>query len=130
VIAANDNHMLLITSTGSFLAHPYMHAKLDYDIDSDLAPVARIADTLLVTAVPSTLEAANLAQFLRLARARPEINLSASPGLTEFAVDAFIKQEDLKTARVLTKNWRQRRATFQKAVFICCLRLTPSFAPS
>ena len=104
VIAANDEHMLLITSTGSFLAHPYMHAKLDYDIDRDLAPVARIADTLLVTAVPSTLEAANLAQFLQLARARPEINLSASPGLTEFAVDAFIKQEELKTARVPYKE--------------------------
>jgi tripartite-type tricarboxylate transporter receptor subunit TctC len=104
VIAANDDHMLLITSTGSFLAHPYMHAKLDYDIDRDLAPVARIADTLLVTAVPSTLEAANLAQFVQLARARPEINLSASPGLTEFAVDAFIKQEGLKTARVPYKE--------------------------
>jgi tripartite-type tricarboxylate transporter receptor subunit TctC len=105
VISANDDHMLLITSTGSFLAHPYMHAKLDYDIDRDLAPVARIADTLLVTAVPSTLEAANLAQFVQLARARPEIiNLSASPGLTEFAVDAFVKQEGLKTARVPYKE--------------------------
>lgn len=104
IIAANDDHMLLITSTGSFLAHPYMQAKLDYDLDRDLAPVARIADTLLVVAVPSTLEAANLAQFVQLARARPELNLSASAGLTEFAVDAFIKQEGLKTARVPYKE--------------------------
>ena len=104
VIAANDDHMLLITSTGSFLAHPYMQAKLDYDLDRDLAPVARIADTLLVVGVPSTLEAANLAQFVQLARARPELNLSASAGLTEFAVDAFIKQEGLKTARVPYKE--------------------------
>ena len=104
VIAANDDHMLLITSTGSFLAHPYMQKKLDYDIDRDLAPVARIADTLLVTAVPSTLEAGDLTQFVQLARARPELNLSASAGLTEFAVDAFIKQEGLKTARVPYKE--------------------------
>ncbi len=104
VIAANDDHMLLITSTGSFLAHPYMQRKLDYDIDRDLAPVARIADTLLVAAVPSTLEAGNLAQFVQLARARPDLNLSASAGLTEFAVDAFIKQEGLKTARVPYKE--------------------------
>jgi tripartite-type tricarboxylate transporter receptor subunit TctC len=81
-----------------------MQAKLDYDLDRDLAPVARIADTLLVVAVPSTLEAANLAQFVQLARARPELNLSASAGLTEFAVDAFIKQEGLKTARVPYKE--------------------------
>jgi tripartite-type tricarboxylate transporter receptor subunit TctC len=104
VIAANDDHLLLITSTGSFLAHPYMQAKLDYDFDRDLAPVARIADTLLVTAVPSALEVGSLAQFVQLARARPEINLSASAGLTEFAVDAFIKQEGLKTARVPYKE--------------------------
>ena len=104
IISANDDHMLLITSTGSFLAHPYMQAKLDYDLDRDLAPVARIADTLLVAAVPSTLEAGNLAQFVQLARARPELNLSASAGLTEFAVDAFIKQEGLKTARVPYKE--------------------------
>jgi tripartite-type tricarboxylate transporter receptor subunit TctC len=104
VIAANDDHMLLITSTGSFLAHPYVLPKMEYDIDRDLAPVARIADTLLVAAVPGTLEAQNLAQFVALARARPEMNLSASAGLTEFAVDAFIKQAGLKTARVPYKE--------------------------
>ena len=104
VVGAKDDHMLLVTSTGSFLAHPYVHKKLDYDFDRDLAPIARIADTLLIVAVPQTLKADTLAQFVELARAQPELNLAASAGLTEFAVDAFLKSENLKTVRVPYKE--------------------------
>jgi tripartite-type tricarboxylate transporter receptor subunit TctC len=99
-LGAKDDHVLLLTSTGSFLAHPYVHKKLDYNFERDFAPIARIADTLLVAAVPETLKAGTLAQFVELARAQPELNLAASPGLTEFAVDAFLKEENLKTVRV------------------------------
>jgi len=104
LLGAKDDHVLLLTSTGSFLAHPYVHNKLDYNFERDLAPVARIADTLLVVAVPETLKAATLAQFVQLARAQPELNLAASPGLTEFAVDAFLKTEGLRTVRVPYKE--------------------------
>jgi tripartite-type tricarboxylate transporter receptor subunit TctC len=103
-LGAKDDHVLLLTSTGSFLAHPYVHKKLDYNSERDLAPIARIADTLLVIAVPETLKAGTLAQFVELARAQPELNLAASPGLTEFAVDAFLKAENLKTVRVPYKE--------------------------
>jgi tripartite-type tricarboxylate transporter receptor subunit TctC len=103
-LGAKDDHVLLVTSTGSFLAHPYVHKKLDYNYERDFAPIARIADTLLVVAVPETLKAGTLAQFVELARAQPELNLAASPGLTEFAVDAFLKGENLKTVRVPYKE--------------------------
>jgi tripartite-type tricarboxylate transporter receptor subunit TctC len=103
-LGAKDDHVLLLTSTGSFLAHPYVHKKLDYNFERDLAPIARIADTLLVIAVPETLKAGTLAQFVEQARAQPELNLAASPGLTEFAVDAFLKAENLKTVRVPYKE--------------------------
>ena len=102
-LGAKDDHVLLLSSTGSFLAHPYVHKKLDYDFERDLAPIARIADTLLVVAVPETLRAGTLAH-VELARAQPELNLAASPGLTEFAVDAFLKAENLKTVRVPYKE--------------------------
>jgi tripartite-type tricarboxylate transporter receptor subunit TctC len=103
-LGAKDEHVLLLTSTGSFLAHPYVHKKLDYNFERDFAPIVRIADTLLVVAVPETLKAGTLAQFVELARAQPELNLAASPGLTEFAVDAFLKAENLKTVRVPYKE--------------------------
>ena len=104
IVSAKDDHMLLISSTGSFLAHPYVHKKLDYDFNRDLAPIGRIADTLLVVGVPESLKASNLSEFVALARSQPEINLAASPGLTEFAVDALLKGEDLKAVRVPYKE--------------------------
>lgn len=104
VVTAKDDHMVLVSSTGSFLAHPYMHKKLDYDINRDLTPIGRVADTLLVIAVPADLPAANLKEFVALAKAKPDINLAASPGVTEFAVDAFLKGENLKSVRVPYKN--------------------------
>ena len=103
-VTAKDDHVLLLTSTGTFLAHPYMHKKLDYNLDRDLAPIGRIADTLLVVGVPENLKAKDLKQFVELARAQPDLNLAASPGLTEFAVDAFLKSENLKTVRVPYKE--------------------------
>jgi len=103
-ITAKDDHVLLLTSTGTFLAHPYVHKKLDYNLDRDLAPIGRIADTLLVVGAPVDLPANDLKQFVALAREKPDINLAASPGLTEFAVDAFLKKEDLKTVRVPYKE--------------------------
>ncbi len=104
VVGAKDDHTLLISSTGSFLAHPYVHKKLDYNFNRDLAPVGRIADTLLVVGVPQSLKADTLKQFVTLAGSQPEINLAASPGLTEFAVDAFLKGENLKAVRVPYKE--------------------------
>ena len=103
-VSAKDDHVLLVTSTGTFLAHPYVHKKLDYNLDRDLAPVGRIADTLLVVGVPQDLKANNLKEFVELARKQPNLNLAASPGLTEFAVDAFLKKEGLKTVRVPYKE--------------------------
>jgi tripartite-type tricarboxylate transporter receptor subunit TctC len=104
VVGAKDDHTVLVSSTGSFLAHPYMHKKLDYDINRDLTPIGRVADTLLIVAVPSDLPASNLKEFVALAKNKPGINLAASPGVTEFAVDAFLKGENLKTVRVPYKN--------------------------
>jgi tripartite-type tricarboxylate transporter receptor subunit TctC len=104
VVGARDDHTILVSSTGSFLAHPYMHKKLDYDIDRDLTPIGRIANTLLIVAVPADLPASNLKEFVALARSKPDLNLAASPGVTEFAVDAFLKGENLKTVRVPYKN--------------------------
>jgi tripartite-type tricarboxylate transporter receptor subunit TctC len=104
VVSAKDDHTILVSSTGSFLAHPYIHKKLDYNLDKDLTPIGRIADTLLIVAVPSNLPVSNLKEFVDLAKTKPDLNLAASPGVTEFAVDAFLKGENLKAVRVPYKN--------------------------
>lgn len=104
VVSGKDDHTILVSSTGSFLAHPYIHKKLDYNLDKDLTPIGRIADTLLIVAVPSDLPVSNLKEFVELAKTKPDLNLAASPGVTEFAVDAFLKGEKLKAVRVPYKN--------------------------
>ena len=45
-VGANDDHVLLMSPTSSFTAHPYLHDKLPYD-PRDLAPIARISDTVV-----------------------------------------------------------------------------------
>src|SRR5262249_60327164 len=70
-LGAKDDHVLLLTSTGSFLAHPYVHKKLDYNFERYFAPIVRISDTLLVLGVPVTLKTGSLAQFVEQARLLP-----------------------------------------------------------
>ena len=50
-IAANDDHVLLYASTASFMAHPYTLEKMPYDLERDLAPIARVTDTILSASV-------------------------------------------------------------------------------
>ena len=44
--SANDDHVLLYASSASFMAHPYTQEKLPYDMERDLAPIARVCDTV------------------------------------------------------------------------------------
>jgi tripartite-type tricarboxylate transporter receptor subunit TctC len=100
-LSANDDHVLLFTSSAAFLAHPYVHKKLSYNFERDFAPIAKVADTILVVAVPATLGVDSVAQFVALAKSKPDaVNLAAATGLPEFAVDAFLKAEGLTSVRI------------------------------
>ena len=52
-LSANDDHVLLYASSASFLAHPYTQEKLPYVLERDLAPIARVTDTVLSVASPA-----------------------------------------------------------------------------
>ncbi len=54
-IGAKDDHTLLYTPTSSFTAHPFLMAKMPYD-PAELAPVARISNTLVGFVVPPSLK--------------------------------------------------------------------------
>src|SRR6188474_699646 len=51
--SAKDDHVLLMSPTSSFTAHPYLHDKLPYD-PRDLAPIARVSNTIVGVVVPSS----------------------------------------------------------------------------
>jgi tripartite-type tricarboxylate transporter receptor subunit TctC len=100
-VAAADDHVLLYASSASFNAHPYMHEKLPYDLQRDLAPIARVTDTILSASVPATLKAKTVAEFVALARAEPStLNAAGAAGVPEFTLGYFLKVHDLAVAKV------------------------------
>jgi tripartite-type tricarboxylate transporter receptor subunit TctC len=100
-LSANDDHVLLYASSASFIAHPYMHEKLPYVLERDLAPIARVADTILTVSVPGVSGIRSLAEFIQRARAEPgRLNVAGAAGLPEFAVMALIKSENIEATRV------------------------------
>lgn len=99
--SANDDHVLLYASSASFLAHPYTQEKLPYNLERDLAPIARLTDTVLSVTVPASSETKTIGDFVKAAKATPEkFNVAGAAGVPEFTVDAFIKNEGLKVAKI------------------------------
>src|SRR5215469_6516 len=47
---ANDDHTFLFAPAGNFAGHPFIYSKLPYD-PNDLAPIARVSNTILGVAV-------------------------------------------------------------------------------
>jgi tripartite-type tricarboxylate transporter receptor subunit TctC len=103
--SANDDHVLLYASTASFMAHPYTLEKMPYSLERDLAPIARVTDTILSAAVPSSLKANTLKEFVALARAQPgKLNAAGAAGVPDFTLGYFLKVENLDVTRVPYKD--------------------------
>jgi tripartite-type tricarboxylate transporter receptor subunit TctC len=104
-LQANDDHTLLYSSSASFMAHPYTLDKMPYDFERDMAPVARVTDTVLTVNVPAASENKTLGQFVAEAMARPgKLNVTGAPGIPDFTLDYFIKTRGLKVQKIPFKN--------------------------
>jgi tripartite-type tricarboxylate transporter receptor subunit TctC len=100
-VAANDDHVLLYASSASFMAHPYTQEKLPYELERDLAPIARVTDTVLSVGVPAATEFKTVADFVARARAEPgKYHAAGAAGVPEFALSAFLKVEKLDVTKV------------------------------
>jgi len=99
-LSANDDHTLLFTATSAFTGHPYLHDKMPYDPQA-LVPAARVADTLVVVAVPESLGVTTLKQLVDMARAEPgKLNAASITGLLDLVFNGFLKSENLEIAKV------------------------------
>jgi tripartite-type tricarboxylate transporter receptor subunit TctC len=99
-IGAHDDHVLLFAPTSSFTAHPLQHEKLPYDA-RELSPVARVANTLVVVAVPASSKVASVKDLIEQARAEPgKLNFTTATGVTDFLWDAYLKSTGLAMTRV------------------------------
>src|SRR3981081_2967315 len=92
---AKDDHVLLMSPTSSFTAHPYQHDKLPYD-PRDLSPIARVAITLLGFVVAGSSKVATVAEFMDEVRTQPgKLNYSTPTGMTDVIFDGYFKKAGL-----------------------------------
>jgi len=99
-VGANDDHTLMFAATGSFTVHPFQFEKLPYE-PRDLNPIARISNTILVIAVPASLNVGTLGELFALARAQPgKLNAALVPGITELVFTGFLKGAGLDMAKI------------------------------
>src|SRR5215203_22149 len=98
--SAKDDHVLLMSPTSSFTAHPYLHDKLPYD-PRDLAPVARVSNTLVAVVVPSSSEIKTVKDLIETARANPgKLNWATITGMFDFVFAGFQKKMGIDIAKV------------------------------
>ncbi len=101
VISAKDDHTLYFGPSSLFVVQRYMHADMNFDPETDLAPIAGVAKVQIAIAVPSSLNISTLADFVALARAKPtETSYAVAPGFSEFVFDGFVKENGLAIAKV------------------------------
>jgi tripartite-type tricarboxylate transporter receptor subunit TctC len=82
--AAPDGYTLVVTSSSTHGSEPALKHPLPYDPYSDLAPIALLAQAPLVLLVRKETKAANVADLVRLIRARPgEIKFSSAGHATQ-----------------------------------------------
>jgi tripartite-type tricarboxylate transporter receptor subunit TctC len=102
--SAHDDHILLVTPTSSFTAHPYLHDNLPYKPD-DLLPIARVSNTLITIAVPASLNLGSLEQLVALARAQPaKLNWAGVTGALDFLLAGFLQSSGLSMTKVPYRN--------------------------
>ena len=78
--SAPDGYMLLVTYAGSQAINPSLYQKIPFDSVKDFQTVATLASTPFVLIVHSKLPAKDLAEYVALARARPDALTYASSG--------------------------------------------------
>src|SRR6516162_1149605 len=103
-VNANDDHVLLTAPSGSFTAHPFTYKSLPYK-DADIVPIARISNTIVVAAVPASLEVRTFADLVAMARAQPgSLNWAGTTASNEFMFGAFLKNAGLAISKVPYRN--------------------------
>jgi tripartite-type tricarboxylate transporter receptor subunit TctC len=97
---AHDEHTLFFGPSGTIANHLYVYEKLPYD-PRDLAPVARVSNTIVGIIVPASLKVSSLAELVALVRAQPgKLNWAPTSGLADIVTSGFLKAAGLDMVKV------------------------------
>jgi tripartite-type tricarboxylate transporter receptor subunit TctC len=103
-VMAHDDHVLWFGPSGSFISHPYLHDNLPYK-PSDLVPIARVSNTIIVVAVPTDIHVDTMKDLVALARAEPgKLNWAGVTGTNDFMFGGWLTLEHLDMTKVPYKN--------------------------
>lgn len=105
--AKPDGYTLMMGNLGMLCANPVLYPKLGFDTTKDFAPVARVVVTPLIAAVPASLPAATLAEFVALAKGKPgQMNYGSggTGNVNHLAVELFQMQSGTKMQHVPYKG--------------------------
>jgi tripartite-type tricarboxylate transporter receptor subunit TctC len=99
-LGAADDHTLLFAPTSSFTAHPFLYDKLSYD-PRDFVPIARVSNTLIAMAVPTSLNVASMHELVALIRGQPgKLNWAGITGAVDLVLSGFLRSANLDIVKV------------------------------
>jgi tripartite-type tricarboxylate transporter receptor subunit TctC len=101
---AQDDHVLLFAPSSSFIHHPYQHDNLPYKA-SDIAPIARVSNTVVGISAPADLPANTLKDVIELARAKPgQLNWAGLTGALDIMFEGWLKNIGTDIKKVPYRN--------------------------
>ena len=101
--ARPDCHTLLLGSNGPLTNNPVLMARIPYDVERDLAPVAMMSRSPLTLSVRADSPIRSVADYVAAARARPgtmSIGSSGQGSATHFLIEQFMAQADIRLTHV------------------------------
>jgi len=103
-VGAQDDHVLLFAPSSSFIGHPYQHQDLSYKPD-DLAPIARVSNTVIAISVPIDLPVKTLREVIELANAKPgQLNWAGLTGALDIMFEGWLKSIGVDMKKVPYRN--------------------------
>jgi tripartite-type tricarboxylate transporter receptor subunit TctC len=105
-VGARDEHTLMFSIGGPVTVNPVSHARLDYDPDRDLVPIAPAADSFLAIAVNPSLGINSIDELVARAKAEPgKLSWAATPGLPQFIFAGFARSAGLDMVQVSYRDF-------------------------
>jgi len=104
-LSARDNHTFLFSFAGIVTFNHLLHDKLPYD-PGEILPIVPVIDNYLGVSATAVLKANTLADFVEIAKARPnELNWAATPGLPYYVLLALQRSAGIKLVQVGYRNF-------------------------
>ncbi|MBN8963811.1 MAG: tripartite tricarboxylate transporter substrate binding protein [Rhizobiales bacterium] len=103
-VSAKDDHILLMSPTSAFIAHPWVHDSVPYKV-TDLAPIARVSNTIIGISVPKSSPVNSMEELVKLAKSKPgELNWAGVTGALDFNFAAWLKNGGIDMKKVPYRN--------------------------